>query len=255
MCTDHPVVHTMVGRIEDRRIVTYGENPQADVRLVGLDHADGSSRFSVVFRDRAGDAIHAIENLILPMPGRHNALNATAAIAVAHDLGISDDLIRKALGGFDGVRRRFTRTGAWNGVTVIDDYGHHPVEIQAVLRAARESIKGQVIAVVQPHRYTRLQSLFEAFCTCFNDADSVIVANVYPAGEAPIAGVDRDNLIAGLRARGHRHVLALEGPQQLAGLVKNIARPGDYVVCLGAGSITQWAYALPGELAALGAAA
>jgi UDP-N-acetylmuramate--alanine ligase len=255
MCTDHPVVHTMVGRIEDRRIVTYGENPQADVRLVGLDHADGSSRFSVVFRDRAGDAIHAIENLILPMPGRHNALNATAAIAVAHDLGISDDLIRKALGGFDGVRRRFTRTGAWNGITVIDDYGHHPVEIQAVLRAARESIKGQVIAVVQPHRYTRLQSLFEAFCTCFNDADSVIVAHVYPAGEAPIAGIDRDNLIAGLRARGHRHVLALDGPQQLAGLVKNIARPGDYVVCLGAGSITQWAYALPGELAALGAAA
>jgi UDP-N-acetylmuramate--alanine ligase len=255
MCTDHAVVHTMVGRIEDRRIVTYGENPQADVRLVGLDHADGSSRFSVEFRDRAGDAVHAIENLVLPMPGRHNALNATAAIAVAHDLGISDEQIRKALGGFGGVRRRFTRTGAWNGITVIDDYGHHPVEIQAVLRAARESIRGQVIAVVQPHRYTRLQSLFEPFCTCFNDADSVIVAHVYPAGEAPIAGADRDSLIAGMRARGHRHVIALDGPQQLAGLVKNIARPGDYVVCLGAGSITQWAYALPGELAALGAAA
>jgi UDP-N-acetylmuramate--alanine ligase len=255
MCTDHPVVHTMVGRIEDRRIVTYGENPQADVRLVGLDHADGSSRFSVEFRDRAGDAVRAIENLVLPMPGRHNALNATAAIAVAHDLGISDELIRKALGGFGGVRRRFTRTGAWNGITVIDDYGHHPVEIQAVLRAARESVRGQVIAVVQPHRYTRLQSLFEPFCTCFNDADSVIVAHVYPAGEAPIAGADRDSLIAGMRARGHRHVMALDGPQQLAGLVKNIARPGDYVVCLGAGSITQWAYALPGELAALGAAA
>ena len=129
MCTDHAVVHTMVGRIEDRRIVTYGENPQADVRMVGLDHADGSSRFSVEFRDRAGDAVHAIENLVLPMPGRHNALNATAAIAVAHDLGISDEQIRKALGGFGGVRRRFTRTGAWNGITVIDDYGHHPVEI------------------------------------------------------------------------------------------------------------------------------
>src|SRR6202049_194590 len=158
MCTDHPVVQTMVGRIEDRRIVTYGENPQADVRLAGLDHADGSSRFSVVFRDRAGDDSHTIADLVLPMPGRHNALNATAAIAVAHDLGISDELIRKALGGFGGVRRRFTRTGAWNGITVIDDYGHHPVEIQAVLRAARESIRGQVIAVVQPHRYTRLQS-------------------------------------------------------------------------------------------------
>jgi UDP-N-acetylmuramate--alanine ligase len=255
MCTDHQVVQTMVGRIEDRRIVTYGENPQADVRLTGLEHANGSSRFSVVFRDRSGDDVHSIENLMLPMPGRHNALNATAAIAVAHDLGISDAVIRKALSGFGGVRRRFTRTGAWNGITVIDDYGHHPVEIAAVLRAARESTAGQVIAVVQPHRYTRLHTLFEAFCTCFNDADSVIVAPVYPAGEAPIPGADRDGLIAGLRARGHRHVLGLDGPQQLASLVKNIARPGDYVVCLGAGSITQWAYALPGELAALGAAA
>ena len=254
MCTDHPVVHTMVGRIEDRRIVTYGENPQADVRLVGLSHADGVSQFSVTFRDRAGSDVHTIDNLTLPMPGRHNALNATAAIAVAHHLGIADDLIRKALGGFGGVRRRFTRTGAWNGITVIDDYGHHPVEIAAVLRAARELVAGQVIAVVQPHRYTRLQSLFEAFCTCFNDADSVIVADVYPAGEAPIAGADRDSLIAGMRAHGHRHVMGLERPQQLASVVKDIARPGDYVVCLGAGSITQWAYALPGELAALGAA-
>jgi UDP-N-acetylmuramate--alanine ligase len=255
MCTDHQVVQTMVGRLEDRRIVTYGENPQADVRLIGLEHANGHSRFSIAFRDRAGDDVHTIENLMLPMPGRHNALNATAAIAVAHDLGISDVLIRKALSGFGGVRRRFTRTGDWNGITVIDDYGHHPVEIEAVLRAARESTTGQVIAVVQPHRYTRLQTLFELFCTCFNDADSVIVAPVYPAGEAPIAGADRDSLVAGIRARGHRHVLGLDGPQQLASLVKNIARPGDYVVCLGAGSITQWAYALPGELAALGAAA
>ncbi len=255
MCTDHPVVQTMVGRIEDRRIVTYGENPQADVRLVGLEHANGSSRFSVAFRDRTGDDVHTIDELMLPMPGRHNALNATAAIAVAHNLGIADAVIRKALSGFGGVRRRFTRTGAWNGITVIDDYGHHPVEIEAVLRAARESTTGQVIAVVQPHRYTRLHTLFERFCTCFNDADSVIVAHVYPAGEAPIAGADRDSLIAGLRARGHRHVLGLDGPQQLASLVKNIARPGDYVVCLGAGSITQWAYALPSELAALGAAA
>jgi len=255
MCTDHPVVQTMVGRIEDRRIVTYGENPQADVRLTGLEHVNGSSRFSAVFRDRSGDDMHSIENLVLPMPGRHNALNATAAIAVAHDLGIADGVIRKALSGFGGVRRRFTRTGTWNGITVIDDYGHHPVEIAAVLRAARESTAGQVIAVMQPHRYTRLQTLFEAFCTCFNDADSVIIAPVYPAGEAPIAGADRDSLINGLRARGHRHVLGLDGPQQLANLVKNIARPGDYVVCLGAGSITQWAYALPDELAALGAAA
>jgi len=255
MCTDHPVVQTMVGRIEDRRIVTYGENPQADVRLAGLLHENGHSRFSVVFRDREGDEVHHIEDLLLPMPGRHNALNATAAIAVAHNLGISDDLIRNALAGFGGVRRRFTRTGVWNAITVIDDYGHHPVEIAAVLRAARESTTGQVIAVVQPHRYTRLHSLFEPFCTCFNDADSVIVAPVYAAGEAAIPGADRDDLIAGLRARGHRHVLGLDGPQQLAGLVRNIARPGDYVVCLGAGNITQWAYALPDELAALDVAA
>jgi UDP-N-acetylmuramate--alanine ligase len=255
MCTDHPVVQKMVGRIEDRRIVTYGENPQADVRLAGLDHADGASRFSVVFRDRAGDDSHTIADLVLPMPGRHNALNATAAISVAHELGIADARIRAALASFGGVRRRFTRTGEWNGIAVIDDYGHHPVEIAAVLRAARESTAGRVIAVIQPHRFTRLKSLFEAFCTCCNDADSVIVAPVYPAGETAIPGADRDSLVAGMRARGHRHVLALDGPQQLAALVRNIARPGDYVVCLGAGSITQWAYALPGELAALDEAA
>ena len=252
MCTDHPVVQELVGRIEDRRIITYGENPQADVRLAGLDHMDGRSRFSVVFRDRSGTDVHAIAGLTLPMPGRHNALNATAAIAVARELGVSDDLIRKALAGFGGVKRRFTKTGEWNGVTVIDDYGHHPVEISAVLKAARESTKGQVIAVMQPHRYTRLHALFEPFCACFNDADTVIVAPVYPAGEQPIAGADRDSLIAGLRARGHRHVLALESAPDLAGIVRKLARPGDYVVCLGAGSITQWAYALPGELAAVG---
>ena len=157
MCTDHPIVQRLVGRIEDRRIITYGENPQADVRLVDLDHAGGKSRFSVVFRDRCGETVHEIKSLSLPMPGRHNALNATAAIAVAHELGIADELIAKALAGFGGVKRRFTRTGEWNGVAIIDDYGHHPVEIAAVLRAARESTKGQVIAVVQPHRYTRLQ--------------------------------------------------------------------------------------------------
>jgi len=168
---------------------------------------------------------------------------------------VSDDQIRKALVGFGGVKRRFTRTGDWNGVAVIDDYGHHPVEIAAVLRAARESTKGQVIAVVQPHRYTRLKSLFEPFSTCFNDADVVIVAHVYPAGEAPIEGADRDHLVQALRARGHRQVIPLDAPQDLAGIVCGVAKPGDCVVCLGAGSITQWAYALPGELAALGAAA
>ena len=250
MCTDHPVVQSLVGRIEDRRMVTYGENPQADVRLVDISHAGGTSLFTIALRDRAGRFVRDIKNIALPMPGRHNALNATAAIAVALELGIGDDVIRDALASFGGVRRRFTRTGMWNGVTVIDDYGHHPVEIAAVLKATRESTKDQVIAVVQPHRYTRLAALFEQFCTCFNDADAVIVAQVYPAGEAPIAGVDRDALVQGLRTHGHRRVVALDSPEKLAPLVAGMARAGDYVVCLGAGSITQWAYALPGELAA-----
>jgi UDP-N-acetylmuramate--alanine ligase len=219
MCTDHPIVQNLVGRIEDHRIVTYGENPQADVRLIDVSHAGGTSLFTVAFREATGRAAHEIKNIALPMPGRHNALNATAAIAIAHELGVSGETIRNAFAKFGGVRRRFTRTGIWNGVIIVDDYGHHPVEIAAVLRAARESTKGQVIAVVQPHRFTRLAALFDQFCTCFNDADTVIVA--------------------------------LDGPDKLAPLVAAAVEPGDYVVCLGAGSITQWAYALPAELEAL----
>jgi UDP-N-acetylmuramate--alanine ligase len=249
MCTDHPIVQKLVGHIQDHRIITYGENPQADVRLMDVSHAGGTSLFTILFNERAGQVAHEVKNLALPMPGRHNALNATAAVAVAHELGVADDVIRSALAKFGGVRRRFTRTGTWNGVTIIDDYGHHPVEIAAVLKAARESTKGQVIAVVQPHRYTRLAALFEQFCTCFNDADIVIVAHVYPAGEAPIKGADRDGLVQGLRTHGHRQVIALDGSEQLAPLIAGLGKPGDYVVCLGAGSITQWAYALPGELA------
>jgi UDP-N-acetylmuramate--alanine ligase len=252
MCTDHPVVQDMVGSISDRRVITYGENPQADVRLMEVDSAGGQTRFVVQFRDRTGAVTERIEDLVLPMPGRHNALNSTAAIAVARELGIPTPAIRKALAGFGGVKRRFTRTGEWNGVTVFDDYGHHPVEISAVLKAAREATKAQVIAIVQPHRYTRLASLFNEFCTCFNDADHVIVADVYTAGEAPIEGADRDSLVAGLKARGHRSVTALDSPAQLARLVGGMAGPGDYVMCLGAGSITQWAYALPADLAKLG---
>jgi UDP-N-acetylmuramate--alanine ligase len=251
MCTDHPVVQTLVGKLEDCRILTYGENPQADVRLADLDHLNGESRFSVYFRDREGKTAHKIDKLSLPMPGRHNALNATAAIAVAHALGVKADIIRKALAGFGGVKRRFTRVGEWNGAVIIDDYAHHPVEIAAVLRAARESAKGQVIAVMQPHRYTRLHDLFEQFCTCFNDADLVIITPVYPAGEQPIAGADRDALVTGLRARGHKQAMPLDGPEKLAPLIKSLAKPSDYVICLGAGSITQWAYALPAELKAL----
>jgi len=254
MCTDHPVVQDLVGRVEDRRVITYGENPQADARLMDVDLRGGVCRFGVSFRDRLGH-LHEIRDLVLPMPGRHNALNATAAIVVARELGASDEQIRTALAGFGGVKRRFTKTGEVNDVCIFDDYGHHPVEIAAVLRAARASTEGQVIAVMQPHRYTRLQSLFDQFATCFNDADHVVVADVYAAGEAPIPGIDRDGLVEALRARGHRSVIPLPGPENLADIVHDLARPGDYVVCLGAGNITQWAYALPEQLIRLKGAA
>ncbi|WP_395665714.1 UDP-N-acetylmuramate--L-alanine ligase [Methylocella sp.] len=250
MCLDHPTVQELVGQIEDRRVYTYGENPHADVRLVGVDLEGGMSRFSLVIRDRkSGDEI-TIDRLLMPMPGHHNALNAAAAATVAHQLGMKPDQIRAALAGFGGVKRRFTRTGEWNGAVVFDDYAHHPVEIAAVLRAARASTKGRVIAIAQPHRYSRLHSLFNEFASCFNDADTVIVADVYPAGEAPVEGADRDHLVAAIRARGHRQVVPLARPADLARLVRGLARPGDYIVFLGAGNITQWAYALPGELAA-----
>jgi UDP-N-acetylmuramate--alanine ligase len=252
MCLDHPTVQEMVGLIEDRRVVTYGENPQADVRLLDLDLKGGICRFKIALRDRKSGTVRTIDALELPMAGRHNALNATAAIAVANELGISADKIRAGLAKFGGVKRRFTRMGEWNGVTIFDDYGHHPVEIAAVLKAARASTDAKVIAVVQPHRYSRLSALFEGFSSCFNDADTVIVADVYAAGEAPIEGADKDGLVAALRARGHRHVIPLEDPQALAGVVAGVARPGDYVVLLGAGSSTYWAAALPDELAALG---
>ncbi|MFL6805261.1 MAG: UDP-N-acetylmuramate--L-alanine ligase [Xanthobacteraceae bacterium] len=251
MCIDHAVVQTLVGKIEDRRIITYGENPQSDVRLIDFNPSAGGSSFKLAFRDRKTEVAHEIADLHLPMPGRHNALNATAAIAVAHELGLSHDTIRKAIAAFGGVRRRFTRTGEWKGVTIIDDYGHHPVEIAAVLKAARDSTNGKIIAVVQPHRFTRLQSLFEEFCTCFNDADTVVVAEVYPAGEAPIPGIDREHFVLGLRAHGHREVIPLQKASDLAGVISGIAGPGDYVVCLGAGNITQWAYELPGQLQAM----
>ncbi|ADZ69776.1 UDP-N-acetylmuramate-L-alanine ligase [Polymorphum gilvum SL003B-26A1] len=252
MCLDHPEVQSLVGQIEDKRIVTYGANPQADVRFTDVAMVGGRSTFSVRFQDRRTGETGTLSNLVLPMPGLHNVANAAAAIAVAHELGVDSEAIRKGLAGFGGVKRRFTYTGSWNGVEIFDDYGHHPVEIRAVLHAARETAKGRVIAVVQPHRYSRLASLFDDFSTCFNDADTVIVAPVYAAGEQPIEGAGRDDLVTGLKTRGHRSVFALEGPEALAALVAEHARPGDYVVCLGAGTITQWAHALPAQLAALG---
>jgi len=249
LCIDHPEVQALIGKVVDRRIVTYGRSPQADARLAGYDYAEGEGRFSVEITDRRKEQRHTVENLVIRMPGEHNALNATAAIAVAHALGVGDEAIRHALKGFAGVKRRFTRTGDWNGVEIFDDYGHHPVEIAAVLQAARRVARGKVVAVMQPHRFTRLRDLFDAFCTCFNDAETVILAPVYSAGEPPIDGVTHEALHQGVRARGHRHALRIDRPEELAALIRAEAQPGDIVVCLGAGSISQWAHALPEQLA------
>lgn len=248
LCIDDAEVQAMIPRVSDRRIVTYGRSPQAEVRVTDIESTDDGSKFDVTISDRAGGPPRILENLPLPMFGAHNVQNALAAIAVAAEMNFDDEVIRRGLAGFEGVKRRFTKTGEVDGITVIDDYGHHPVEISAVLDAARSSTSGHIVAVVQPHRYTRLRDLFEEFCTCFNDADTVIVADVYPAGEEPIEGIDREALVDGLRSRGHRQVLALPGPERLASLIDGVAQPGDLVVCLGAGNITAWANALPGEL-------
>ncbi len=249
VCIDHPEVQNMIGRISDRRLVTYGFSPQADVRALNLEQSPAGGRFDVQLSDRVLGGPHAIEDLRLPILGRHNVQNALAAMAVANELGFSHAAVRRTLAGFKGVRRRFTKTGEVAGITVIDDYGHHPVEIAAVLTAARQAHAGRVIAVVQPHRYTRLRDLFEDFCTCFNHADTVIVADVYAAGEPPIEGIHRDALVEGLRKRGHRHAVPLPSPDALADMIAAEASAGDMVVCLGAGSITTWANALPAELA------
>ena len=251
MCIDHPEVQSLVGRIEDRKIITYGENPQADVRFANVRIDGTRSLFDVeIRRRRTGKVIH-IKDLVMPMPGRHNISNATAAVAVANRLGISSEAIAKGLASFGGVKRRFTLTGEWNEIKVFDDYGHHPVEIKAVLKAAREACKGRVIAVHQPHRYTRLSSLFEEFAACFNDADSIFLAPVYAAGEDPIEGVDSQTLVSRIKASGHRDARYLPSQEDLAAMVAEIARPGDFVVLLGAGSITYWAASLPKELEGL----
>ncbi len=254
VCIDHAEVQAMAARVENRRLVSYGVNPQAEVRAHDISMGPDGARFSVTIQPREGDVVR-LDDLRLPMTGQHNVLNALAAIAVARELGVAPDAIRKGLSEFGGVKRRFTTTGVANGVRVVDDYGHHPVEIAAVLNAARAVTEGRVVAVVQPHRYTRLRDLFDDFCRCFDAADTVIVADVYAAGEAPIEGVDREALVSGLRRYGHRRALPLSSPAALAGLVREEARSGDVVVLLGAGDITSWSYALPDELQALGAAA
>ncbi len=248
LCIDHPVVQKMIPKLADRRIITYGMSPQADIRAVNIDIGREGARYDVIFTDRINDTTRTVSGLKLPMFGQHNVQNSLAAIAVADEMGLGEDVIRAGLLGFKGVKRRFTKTGESNGITVIDDYGHHPVEISAVLRAARSATSGAVIAVVQPHRYSRVSDLFDEFCTCFNDADMVLVADIYAAGEAPLPGVTREALVAGLRARGHRSVEGLPSPADLPAYVHSLARPGDIVVCLGAGSITNWAQSLPAEL-------
>jgi UDP-N-acetylmuramate--alanine ligase len=248
LCIDHPEVQALIPRLMDRRIVTYGTSRQADVRAYNLRFTPDGAIFDVTYRNRRGQVVAEYKDLKLPMVGQHNVQNALAAIAISRRLHIEEKELRASLEGFEGVKRRFTKTGTAKDVTVIDDYAHHPIEIAAVLGAARAATKNQVIAVMQPHRYTRLNDLFEEFCTCFNDADYVIVADVYEAGEEPIPGADKKHLVEGLRAHGHRHALSLESAEKLAAMIADIARPGDFVICLGAGSITQWAQTLPQEL-------
>ena len=250
VCTDHPEVQALAARVVNRRLIAYGTNPQAEVRAEKIAMGPDGSRFDAVFAPQGGE-VTRLDDLHLPMAGQHNVLNALGAIAVARELGVSGEDIRKGLAGFAGVKRRFTTTGVANGVRVIDDYGHHPVEISSVLKAARAVTGGRVIAVVQPHRYSRLRDLFAEFCGCFNDADIVIVSDVYTAGETPIEGFDRDALVEGLRRFGHRRALPLASPTDLPRLIAEEARDGDLVVCLGAGDITTWAYALPAQLEAL----
>jgi UDP-N-acetylmuramate--alanine ligase len=251
LCVDHPAVQAMVADVRDRVVITYGFNPQADVRAENIRTDKHGSIFDVTFSESITGEEVVLRDVALPMLGRHNVQNSLSALAVAHKLGMNAVQMKNALKNFSGVKRRFTKTGEARRVSVIDDYGHHPVEIQAVLTAARQAVEGtggRVFAVVQPHRYTRLHSLFDDFCTCLNDADSVIVADIYAAGESPIDGVNKEAFAEGLSARGHKDVSILSSPDALAGMIAAHAQEGDFVICLGAGDITKWAYALPAQL-------
>lgn len=255
LCIDHPEVQAMIPRVADRKIITYGLSAQADVRAVNLRPDMNGTVYDVVLTNRKNNTVTTLVDVLLPVIGQHNVQNSLAAIAIGHQLGFTEAALRNGLAKFSGVKRRFTRTGQTNGITVVDDYGHHPVEIATTLKAARQAAgTGRVIAVVQPHRYSRLSSLFNDFCTCCNEADVVIVADVYAAGESPITGADRDSLVAGMREHGHRAVHALASPEALPELVASLAQSGDVVICLGAGSISGWAQALPEQLAAINVA-
>ncbi len=248
MCIDHPEVQNLIGRIRDRRIVTYGFSALADIRADNVETANGGSRFDAIILDRGGER-RTVEGIGLPMPGRHNVLNALAAIAVGIELGLDDETIAQGFEKFDGVKRRFTRVGEVGGAVIIDDYAHHPVEIRAALAAARESAEERVIAVMQPHRFTRLRDLWADFENAFNDADMVFVAPVYAAGEPPIEGVDAATLVEGLRAHGHRMVKAVDSPKDLAESLRDIAADGDIILCMGAGDVTKWAAGLADGIA------
>jgi len=251
LCTDHPAVQAMIPDLSDRIVITYGFNAQADVQASNIRMNGEGSIFDVTFAESVNGETLTLKDVFLPMLGQHNVQNSLAALSIARRMNIAPASMKTALKNFSGVKRRFTKTGEAGGITVIDDYGHHPVEIQAVLKAARQAVEGttgRVLAVVQPHRYTRLSSLFDDFCKCFNDADSVIVADVYAAGEQPIEGADKDSLAKGLTACGHKNVTALPSREQLARIISDQAQPGDYVICLGAGDITKWAYELPAQL-------
>jgi len=248
LCIDHPEVQAIIPKVRDRRVVTYGFSAQADIRGENIEPFPGGNRFDVLIRQRDGEQ-RKIEGIELPMPGRHNVQNSLAAVGVAVEMGVPDEVIRTGFAKFGGVKRRFTKVGETDGVTVIDDYGHHPVEIRAVLAAAREGVgAGRVIAVVQPHRFTRLRDHMEDFQAAFNDADVVYAAPVYPAGEAPIEGVDSDALVEGIKARGHRSAHTIAGADALALTLADSAQPGDMVVCLGAGDITKWAGGLADKI-------
>ena len=251
LCLDHPEVQSLMADINDRHILTYGFSSQADVRAVDLSFSGGGADFSLEITDRRTGDMRRVDDMRLPMPGRHNVQNALAALCVGLEMGLDDKKLRASLAGFEGVKRRFSRVDVVNGITIIDDYGHHPVEISAVLDAARQSSDGRVIAVVQPHRYSRLKNLFEDFCTAFNQADTVIVTPVYEAGEKPVEGINSASLAEGLKAHGHRSVVIISDEEELAEAIAKQAGSGDMVICLGAGSITRWAHALPDRLRSL----
>lgn len=254
LCIDHPEVQSLAARVSDRKIITYGFNPQADIRAHNIRMDASGSVFDATFAAwlSADGQEQTLRDIHLPMLGRHNVQNSLVALGVAREMGVPVPVIKKAMATFSGVKRRFTKTGEVEGITVIDDYAHHPVEIDVVLKTARSAVSegGNVIAVMQPHRYSRLNDLFDEFCRCFNDADHVVIADVYEAGEKPIEGIHKESLAEGLRTHGHRSVQVLAERSDLARVVAELAREGDYVICMGAGNITAWAYDLPEQLKA-----